>query len=38
MFGHDSDSIFVTRGLRELVGFLPKRFVGITIVDCYRVI
>ncbi len=26
------------RGLRELVGFVPKRFVGITIVDGYRVI
>jgi hypothetical protein len=27
-----------TRGLRKLVGFVPKRFVGITIVDGYRVI
>jgi hypothetical protein len=24
------------RGFLELVGFVPKRFVGITIVDCYR--
>ncbi len=30
--------IIVGRGLRELVGFVPKRFVGITIVDDYRVI